>query len=152
MTTLDLLTLILASRAFLDAWTQEGGLFAGPKARMQAVGGMVGKLASCRFCQSYHVSLWVTVPFILSYLLPQPFGIALRLPAYWLAATTGVHLLDEIIPFSEGEIAFQLKVPDGGDVEDSTAEAGDGAGSIGGDPDGDTADGFRSGQGDARPG
>jgi hypothetical protein len=54
----DLTTCGLAACATVDLWL-EGSIFATARANLEARGGRLAELASCRFCHSFHAA-WIS--------------------------------------------------------------------------------------------
>lgn len=89
----QLLVVALAADAVGTAWFQEGGLFAGRRARYEAGTGPLAKLLTCRVCFTYHAAGWLLLLcYVPAWLLTGPWRHVALLPAYWLAATTLAHL------------------------------------------------------------
>ncbi len=109
MTFVDLLALVLATGAPINAWLRVGGIFDNWREYVITWGAdlrdhtmpaelvpaltygdrirlLIGQLAACRFCLHYHAALWLVVLYAGSIFLEQPWSIVLRLPIYWLAA------------------------------------------------------------------
>jgi len=104
---LDLIALILAPRALVDAWTHEGGLFSDIRDWI-GVWGSGGaertwrnwareKIAfglNCAFCLSYHAAFWLLLlMYAIMLWLPPTWASVGRFVLYWLALTQASVLL-----------------------------------------------------------
>ena len=106
---LDLLALVLAPRALVDAWVHENGLFAEMRDWINVWGStpatddvqetprrrwrdwireQLAFLANCAFCLSYHAAFWLLLLLYAILLWLPPTGAAVgRFFLYWLALT-----------------------------------------------------------------
>jgi hypothetical protein len=88
----DFVALILGTIALMRAWF-EGSIFIVAREYAKARGGLLGDLANCKLCLTFHVAFALAVPcIILPYWLPASLGSALRDVLYVLAAVSLVHL------------------------------------------------------------
>lgn len=92
---------VLASRAVLDVWFL-GSIFAWHRAWAELLRDegkwwltqKFGELMTCRFCFSYHSSLWLSL-----FCLPTiPWW---AFVPWWLAVRTTTSLLDKLFPYEE---------------------------------------------------
>ncbi len=109
----DFMALILATDVIVSAWFY-GSLFESYREKLEKRNDLIGELAGCPFCLSYHVgmafALFVWLPMCVLDLLPFPISLLALLPRcllYGLAAADVTHWLqgERPIPVSEEDDA-----------------------------------------------
>ena len=105
MTPVDLLAVVFATVAVLEAWFHEDSFLAGARARTQEWrSDFFRTLLNCRLCLSYHVPWVLYAAFVLgAETIPDPYGRYWKLNLYFLAATGAVRLLDRLSERKEDE-------------------------------------------------
>lgn len=103
MTTLEFLAISLAAAAIVDAW-RKGSIFAGPRAAVADIAAnspdapAYYRLLDCWYCLSYWVPALLIAPLVLPGLIWPPLKPYLMLPAYGLAATRLLVLVNGLVP------------------------------------------------------
>lgn len=106
MGVIDFAAVIFASGAIIEVW-HKGSLFAGLRARLQAIHdvtpnasfrGKLLELASCPFCQSYHVPIYLIASSLFARYLGSPFEELAAVLLFGLAATRIGNIIDGLLP------------------------------------------------------
>lgn len=106
MRAMDFLAVIFASGAIIEVW-HKGSIFANLRARLQATHdvtdnasfkGKLLELASCPFCQSYHIPIYLIVGSLIARYFGSPFEELAAVILFGLAATRIGNIIDGLLP------------------------------------------------------